>query len=96
VRKTANLLSTIRDIEKTAVPSVKYGEGSPYPDYDFYQFLALLVERRSTMPIDIKKRYLEFLLLDEDLNAPSAEDSDRPESWQLVRDFAQLNPPVAI
>lgn len=89
-------LELIDAIESNAVPNVTFGEDSTCSDFDWYLLLRDLTERKSYLPLEIKEKYIERLLLDEDLGAESIEKSALKESWQQVRIFAALEPVVPI
>lgn len=91
-----NLNLIINAVEDSAVPPVKFGEDSIYPDYDWYQFLGALVERKCYVPENIKKQYIEAIMMDEEFTTATAEESAEPEAWEALRKFARLDPPVQL
>jgi hypothetical protein len=91
-----NLWHLIDRVEKESSPPVKYGEDSFYPDWDWYSLLTSLCEKKSYLPFNTKREYIDALMLDENLACATADESEYPDLWQAVRDFAAVEPKVEI
>lgn len=86
----------IGDVEATAVPAVKYGDTPLYPDGHWYRFLAALVNRQSFVPYEVKKRYIDLVMMEDEFSVDSADESEVPESWEALRKFAHMDPRVEL